>query len=423
MHGEKEGAHDRAARLFPIFAPGGARGEPEKKARSGGKGAAKPPPPPSASGSRTHVESAPVQRAVRGTGGAAHPFFAKRAGNSEMRRVRDEHVPMQASIAAPWPHRDAVHVAPETSTRRTPLALPPGWARRTRKERTPPSGTYVPRTSAYAPPPSAGRADEAVSCEAALSLENTIPAPRSPLAYIATDLQYDGTYPAAVAALYDQLQHAAPQSLSDARPSHGAAQWIDRWRPTCAAHVLGNEQAATYMRDWLHELRVSFTSHTRKRPIQTRVTQRKRGRPRMYDDEAEFHSDEDAWFDQFRAPGTRRTPPPPLTNCLLLEGPCGSGKSAAVHACAAELGFAVFELYAGVGRRSGKELASAVGQLSRNHMVAGEAAENAPRQSLILLDEVDLLMDDDAGFWPAVVELVRDSHRPVILTCNGTSQC
>ena len=93
------------------------------------------------------------------------------------------------------------------------------------------------------------------------------------------------------------------------------------------------------------------------------------------------------------------------------------------HACTAELGFAVFELYAGVGRRSGKELASAVGQLSRNHMVAGEAAENAPRQSLILLDEVDLLMDDDAGFWPAVVELVRDSHRPVILTCNGTSQC
>ena len=77
---------------------------------------------------------------------------------------------------------------------------------------------------------------------------------------------------------------------------------------------------------------------------------------------------------------------------MVLVGPTGVGKSAAVYACASELGFEVFELYPGMGRRSGKDLAGAVGQLTRNHMVLGDARariRDMPHQSLILLDEAD----------------------------------
>ncbi|EJU06100.1 hypothetical protein DACRYDRAFT_43964, partial [Dacryopinax primogenitus] len=179
-----------------------------------------------------------------------------------------------------------------------------------------------------------------------------------------------------------------------------------------------------------------------------------------------------------------------LTNSILLSGPSGCGKTAAVYACAKELGWDVFEVYPGIGKRSGQGLMALVGEVGRNHLVrkapvgkiafekfpfAGSPPARNPlqsgtqqqpisidsssppdngiefiesidssgtnrttaqqqarlptpapetarvRQSVILLEEVDVLFREDAGFWQAVVALVKDSHRPVIMTCNDPS--
>jgi len=42
-----------------------------------------------------------------------------------------------------------------------------------------------------------------------------------------------------------------------------------------------------------------------------------------------------------------------------------------------------------------------------------------PRQSLVLLEEVDILFKDDTNFWPTIVNFLKDCKRPVIFTCNG----
>ncbi|KAJ9476158.1 Telomere length regulation protein ELG1 [Pseudozyma hubeiensis] len=138
-----------------------------------------------------------------------------------------------------------------------------------------------------------------------------------------------------------------------------------------------------------------------------------------------------------------------LTNCMILTGPGGSGKTASVYACATQLGYEVFELYPGMGKRSGKELLAAVGDLGRNHMVSSGGvgggatfkrsqpipstsasasttassstnvmATTTVRQSLILIEEADVLFEEDKGFWSAVVELVAESKRPIVIVCN-----
>ncbi|KAI9484417.1 P-loop containing nucleoside triphosphate hydrolase protein [Zychaea mexicana] len=161
------------------------------------------------------------------------------------------------------------------------------------------------------------------------------------------------------------------------------------------------------------------------------------------------------------------------SNLILLVGDHGSSKTAAVYTAAAEAGYQIFEINPGV-KRSGKDLVAYVGEMTSSHLVthfmrrftgaanapspvatateapeidvihiddgsssqgshqttaASTAAESAafetqqqqeqePKQSLVLLEEVDTLYEDDKGFWASVIELAQKSKRPIVLTCN-----
>ncbi|OQN97386.1 hypothetical protein B0A48_16545 [Cryoendolithus antarcticus] len=171
-----------------------------------------------------------------------------------------------------------------------------------------------------------------------------------------------------------------------------------------------------------------------------------------------------------------------LSNAVLLSGPHGCGKTAAAYAVARELGFKVFEISSSerrtgrdvldkigdltenhtvqhntidAGELSASEDRSIMEAAFQKDLESGrqgkmsafftakptktksapktmrakattlatiqKALKKPPRgqqQSLILLEEVDILFKDDKDFWVTVLKLMLSSKRPFIMTCN-----
>ncbi|KAJ6539350.1 P-loop containing nucleoside triphosphate hydrolase protein [Mycena capillaripes] len=261
--------------------------------------------------------------------------------------------------------------------------------------------------------------------------------------------------------------------------------WSERWRPQRADGVLGNEANALYLRDWLRALEVRFETPASldagkgkwleeprgaKRPHIIRSVAKARKRQRQSSDDfivsdASDYSSDVEWpvdtegddEDDFRPAETEEASPEEaasrlfrdhLANTIILSGPSGSGKTTAVYSCAEELGYEVFEVYPGIGKRNGASLDTLIGEVGKNHLVRRTQARGAfsrgrdeeaepdnsadfgfatpklkagARQSVILIEEVDILFKEDATFWPAVIRLIRDCKRAVICTCNDLS--
>ena len=286
--------------------------------------------------------------------------------------------------------------------------------------------------------------------------------------------------------------------------------WVHKYAPACADQVLQAGHEVYILRDWLKTLTVNSVGFKANDLLKARdssassrraTTKRKRRRAEELDGFV-LSSDEEANEMCQATDSEDRNPTNSnwkksvirsrdagdlgsserVTNAVVISGPRGCGKTAAVYAVARELGFEVFEINAGC-RRSGKDILDKVGDMSRNHLVkhthpdqganVNEEAENmellseklkqdldsgrqgtmqsffkptvAPKkspskkkskakkqslkqdpqrkqqnrkQSLIFLEEVDVLFDEDKTFWATTLELLVQSKRPVIMTCT-----
>ncbi|KAK2466213.1 hypothetical protein APHAL10511_001855 [Amanita phalloides] len=244
--------------------------------------------------------------------------------------------------------------------------------------------------------------------------------------------------------------------------------WTDKWRPKHAAEVLGNEKSSLYLRDWLRSLTLNIGevahpeasengksgikggSRTKRRRVVRAVDKRERKRRKIdsddeddwiaYDDESEeeipIEDELKMLLDDTSHEASEVNIFEQLTNTIVLTGPPGCGKTASVYACAEELDWEVFEVYPGIGKRNGASIENLIGEVGKNHLVRkaitreenvdgrpnnAEESGVVPRQSLVLLEEVDILFKEDNNFWPAVVNFIRDCKRPVICTCNDVS--
>uniref|UniRef100_A0A060T3T6 ARAD1A18722p n=1 Tax=Blastobotrys adeninivorans TaxID=409370 RepID=A0A060T3T6_BLAAD len=108
-----------------------------------------------------------------------------------------------------------------------------------------------------------------------------------------------------------------------------------------------------------------------------------------------------------------------LDRVLIVHGPSGAGKTASIVAAAKELNAYIFEINSS-SKRTGKELIDNLEGMGTSQLVHS-SNETRNQDSLVLVEEADVLFQDESSFWSGLTKFVETAKRPIILTCNDIS--
>uniref|UniRef100_UPI003AAECB60 ATPase family AAA domain-containing protein 5 isoform X2 n=1 Tax=Centroberyx gerrardi TaxID=166262 RepID=UPI003AAECB60 len=126
--------------------------------------------------------------------------------------------------------------------------------------------------------------------------------------------------------------------------------WTDKYQPQHSTDIIGNTVSVRRLHSWLREWKLRTDQEERKK--QKEKKQEEGSNDSDWDCAEEVSQDGEDM----------------LCNTLLITGPSGVGKTAAVYACAQELGFKVFEVNAS-SQRSGRLILSQLKEATQSHQV------------------------------------------------------
>ncbi|KAM5215737.1 ATPase family AAA domain-containing protein 5 [Hipposideros larvatus] len=126
--------------------------------------------------------------------------------------------------------------------------------------------------------------------------------------------------------------------------------WTEKYQPQNSSELVGNELAIKKLYSWLKDW---------KKRAELEERQNLKGKR---DEKQEDLSDRIDFKGSSDEEETR------LCNTVLITGPTGVGKTAAVYACAQELGFKIFEVNAS-SQRSGRQILSQLKEATQSHQV------------------------------------------------------
>ncbi|XP_031558761.1 ATPase family AAA domain-containing protein 5-like [Actinia tenebrosa] len=158
--------------------------------------------------------------------------------------------------------------------------------------------------------------------------------------------------------------------------------WTEKYQPECSSDVMGNASSVSRLRSWLEAWKIKREKTLRKElEMQKRLLAKQKNKDAnekklaWWDDDqdSDFHlSDEDSDDSGNEESG--------MCNAMLVLGPKGAGKTAAVYACAKELGYKVFEVNCS-SKRSNKQILSRLEEATQSHLVITNPSANTPKAS------------------------------------------
>jgi len=166
-------------------------------------------------------------------------------------------------------------------------------------------------------------------------------------------------------------------------------QWSSQTRPLTGSAMSGNARPVADMSAWL-----AFWAGKRRAPRPKKDKRRRKKRGCDVPDEAA------------------------VTNVMVVTGPTGAGKTAAVHACASELGYRVLEVHAGM-LRSGAAVKKELSEATKSKGfalsaapslgAAGATTATAKDLNLILFEDADIIFEADTGLYAAILNIAKQA--------------
>uniref|UniRef100_A0A8C0WUQ7 ATPase AAA-type core domain-containing protein n=1 Tax=Castor canadensis TaxID=51338 RepID=A0A8C0WUQ7_CASCN len=127
--------------------------------------------------------------------------------------------------------------------------------------------------------------------------------------------------------------------------------WTEKYQPQNASELIGNELAIKKLHSWLKDWK-----------RRTELEERQNLKGKRDEKQEDFSDSVDFQGNSDDEEESR------LCNTVLITGPTGVGKTAAVYACAQELGFKIFEVNAS-SQRSGRQILSQLKEATQSHQV------------------------------------------------------
>ncbi|NXQ12377.1 ATAD5 protein, partial [Peucedramus taeniatus] len=129
--------------------------------------------------------------------------------------------------------------------------------------------------------------------------------------------------------------------------------WTEKYQPQDSSELVGNKKEIERLHSWLKEWKKRAD------------LEEKRNQKREKEDKEQEDSLSSLDFKDSKSDLEEETA---LCNTVLITGPPGVGKTAAVYACAQELGFKIFEVNASC-QRSGRQILSQLKEATQSHQV------------------------------------------------------
>ncbi|NXU03418.1 ATAD5 protein, partial [Buphagus erythrorhynchus] len=129
--------------------------------------------------------------------------------------------------------------------------------------------------------------------------------------------------------------------------------WTEKYQPQDSSELVGNKKEIERLHSWLQEWKKRAD------------LEEKRNQKREKEDKEQEDSLSSLDFKDSKSDIEEETT---LCNTVLITGPPGVGKTAAVYACAQELGFKIFEVNASC-QRSGRQILSQLKEATQSHQV------------------------------------------------------